>query len=324
MSGGRVTLAQVAKAAGVSVTTAGEALRDIPRVSQETKRIVREVAARLGYRAHHDASRMRGEYRPSVAVVMHQPMFAELSISTEWFYGRFLFQLARALSERGFGMALAYPNKHRALPACGAVMTFPEDLDNYRLEDVPFGAPIWIGGPHRELPRFGDLQARFAGHNYLDVAESVLRVEELSRSEQLFLVLGDRRNPAHAFLRDAFEQAAANMGRVAPQCLELSKVSRSLREELIHVTRDQSAAIIGFDLAPESFVRAANDDALASLPFFFLAEGIRNVPSKRFIPYLSWQPDQAAMQLANHCADVLEHQAEPQNVTFEYSITLSG
>jgi LacI family transcriptional regulator len=57
---GMVTARQVADRIGVAVSTVGRALADDPRISPETKALVRRAAARLGYVANTPARMMRG------------------------------------------------------------------------------------------------------------------------------------------------------------------------------------------------------------------------------------------------------------------------
>ncbi|MDO4277008.1 MAG: LacI family DNA-binding transcriptional regulator [Eubacteriales bacterium] len=55
----RATLKDIAEQLGVSINTVSRALRDMPDIGQETKDLVRETAARLGYRKNLAASRLR-------------------------------------------------------------------------------------------------------------------------------------------------------------------------------------------------------------------------------------------------------------------------
>ena len=55
----RVTLADVARLAGVSKTSASMALADSTRVARDTKVAVRKAASELGYVPHFAASALR-------------------------------------------------------------------------------------------------------------------------------------------------------------------------------------------------------------------------------------------------------------------------
>lgn len=66
----RVTLADVARLAGVSKTSASMALADSTRVARETKEAVRKAASELGYEPHFAASALRSQRADAVAVVL--------------------------------------------------------------------------------------------------------------------------------------------------------------------------------------------------------------------------------------------------------------
>ena len=66
----RVTLADVARLAGVSKTSASMALSDSARVAAQTKVAVRKAASELGYVPHFAASTLRTQRADAVAVVL--------------------------------------------------------------------------------------------------------------------------------------------------------------------------------------------------------------------------------------------------------------
>jgi DNA-binding LacI/PurR family transcriptional regulator len=67
---GRCTLADVARLAGVSLTSASMALSDSPRVSAATKDAVRRAASRLGYVPHSAGRALRSRRVNAIAVVL--------------------------------------------------------------------------------------------------------------------------------------------------------------------------------------------------------------------------------------------------------------
>ena len=57
-----VTIKDIAKQAGVSVSTTSRALNDNPRISAETRERVKKIAAELGYQPNYTARNLtRGE-----------------------------------------------------------------------------------------------------------------------------------------------------------------------------------------------------------------------------------------------------------------------
>ncbi|MDA8322007.1 MAG: LacI family DNA-binding transcriptional regulator [Actinomycetota bacterium] len=64
------TIADVARAAGVSVTTVSHALNDKGRVDPETRERIAQVVARLGYRANRHARGLRSGRSGSIALLL--------------------------------------------------------------------------------------------------------------------------------------------------------------------------------------------------------------------------------------------------------------
>lgn len=76
-----VTVYDVAKRAGVSIATVSRALNDRSRVSPETRRRVREVAAELGYQPNDLARSLVGKATQTIALLLPDitnPFFPEL------------------------------------------------------------------------------------------------------------------------------------------------------------------------------------------------------------------------------------------------------
>src|SRR5690349_8488077 len=84
-----VTIADVAKAAGVSVPTVSRILNDKQYVAEETRQRVHEAIRALGYAPHTQARRLRGG--ASMTLALHHPIASphELSsvIETAYFTG---------------------------------------------------------------------------------------------------------------------------------------------------------------------------------------------------------------------------------------------
>lgn len=66
----RATLADVAKAAGVSTATVSLVMRDSPQIPQKTKRSVRAAAERIGYVYNQSAANLRGFNQTLIGMVM--------------------------------------------------------------------------------------------------------------------------------------------------------------------------------------------------------------------------------------------------------------
>ncbi len=82
----RVTLRDVARAAGVSRTTASNVVMGTGRISDETRERVRAAMADLGYVYHQAAGALRRKTTRSIGVVVtniHRPHFGELLLGLE-------------------------------------------------------------------------------------------------------------------------------------------------------------------------------------------------------------------------------------------------
>ncbi|HJP79030.1 MAG TPA: LacI family DNA-binding transcriptional regulator [Pseudonocardiaceae bacterium] len=95
----RPTLADVARAAGVSSATASWVINGFPRVRPETRRQVEDAINHLGY-VRQRASRNHGKHRPgSVAVVVCEEA---MRLCSDPFFGRVLWGVSQVLAPSGF------------------------------------------------------------------------------------------------------------------------------------------------------------------------------------------------------------------------------
>lgn len=88
----------VAREVGVSTATVSRALRGLPRVSEETRRRVLEVAERLEYVASPHASSLASGRSSTVGVVV--------PFVTRWFFGSVVHGADELLRERGYDLLL--------------------------------------------------------------------------------------------------------------------------------------------------------------------------------------------------------------------------
>lgn len=88
-----VNMADVARHAGVSIATVSRALRDVPGVSETTRRRIREIAAELSYVVSPEASALARGSTGRVAVVV--------PTVSAWFYAAMLSGIQRRLHASG-------------------------------------------------------------------------------------------------------------------------------------------------------------------------------------------------------------------------------
>jgi LacI family transcriptional regulator len=211
MAARRVTLAHVARAAHVSVSTASAALRGSTRINADTAAHVREVAARLGYRANSAAAGLRRGDPELVGLLLSRSAFEPDPTSPRLFWPRFLTGFAEGLAAVGHGMVVVTEESRELLartPIQAVAMAGDPTVDGRSV--VPFGTPVL---------RWGDpLTGDFAGHDYVEIAELVvMRAREAGR-RHLGLVFADARIPGMAVLRDRLAEACSREGLAATVC----------------------------------------------------------------------------------------------------------
>ena len=142
----RVSIKEVASAAGVSASTVSLVLNGKGRVSEATRKNVKATAAKLGFIVDRSAARLRSGHSSLVGLIVNDtsnPFFAELSAAfeVEAFSSGYLTIIAnsnddlerqRQLLEAMVGMGV------EGLIICPAVGTVPEDLEVLRARNVPY------------------------------------------------------------------------------------------------------------------------------------------------------------------------------------------
>ena len=140
----RIRIKDVAREAGVALSTAALALRDDTKLREETRRLVRDAAARLGYVYDRSAAVMRSGKSHTIGLLVCEitnPFYAELTAGVE-----------EALDEAGFVVMLANTSESVSrqrrmlerfreqpvdgvliMPATGTPPALLEDLERWRL-----------------------------------------------------------------------------------------------------------------------------------------------------------------------------------------------
>lgn len=106
MEGPVVTMADVARRAGVSVTTVSHALNGTRHVAPETVEIIRKAVAEIGYRRNETARALATATSTSIGLAM--------SIVTNPYFGELAHQLEERLRQAGFSLVLANTNDDSA------------------------------------------------------------------------------------------------------------------------------------------------------------------------------------------------------------------
>ncbi len=97
---GRPTLKTIAAATGLAIATVSRALKDAPDIGEDTKRRVREMAARLGYRPNRAGVRLRTGKTNVIALVLSTE--ADVMNHTS----RLIYSIANALRGTAYHMVV--------------------------------------------------------------------------------------------------------------------------------------------------------------------------------------------------------------------------
>ncbi|GAA1973319.1 LacI family DNA-binding transcriptional regulator [Amycolatopsis minnesotensis] len=250
---GPVTLVEVARAAGVSKTTASDALRNSGRVSERTRKLVTSTATRLGYSPNASAQSLR---RASTgAIGLHVP---EVLTRSEY-YMSFVFGVVDQAAERNYDVTLI-TSKH--VPAPGAF---------HRVDGIVLGDPLETDPVVRGLLGAAVPTVtceRFTGEA---VPSGVVRSDHAALLERLLAHLRSAGARRPALLASS---STTDWGNRLQQTFRAWCGERDLpvlmREQAFgssaEVVRDNVRALLAADPAIDALVCAPDGSAVAALP----------------------------------------------------------
>jgi DNA-binding LacI/PurR family transcriptional regulator len=158
----RVTLADVARLAGVSKTSASMALADSSRVAAETKVRVRKSATELGYVPHFAASALRSQRADTIAVVLphvsqhvfSHPVFIDLLEGISTAANDLDLSVLLSTARSAVDESSAYSRIIRGRRAAGVIIAAASVHDPNPREVHEAGYPVVVVG---RLPRSSDV-----------------------------------------------------------------------------------------------------------------------------------------------------------------------
>ena len=172
----RPTIIEVAEKAGVSKSTVSLVLQNSSLVKHETRQIVREAMAAIGYVYNRAAANMRSSNVGLIGLVINDlrnPFFTEFATSAQM-----------AFSERGYATVIANTDEDPKLQAqvvgsmiehgVSALVISP----TYGQEEATFGALERAGIPAMQVLRKVDQRLDlfpFASHDYAEGSEAAAR-----------------------------------------------------------------------------------------------------------------------------------------------------
>lgn len=173
MEGTRPTIADVARAAGVSRTTVSHALNGVGKVDPRTRERVAQVAAELGYRPSLRAQRLRRGESRTIGLVSSMPVAVAGGPSRLGFFMEAAAAAAETALLHGFALVLVPPVEAdpplNSLDVDGAIVVEPDEADVTTKRLRARGLPIVALGrqPGADVPHV-DLHAAAVGRLLLD------------------------------------------------------------------------------------------------------------------------------------------------------------
>jgi DNA-binding LacI/PurR family transcriptional regulator len=143
---GRISIKDVAREAGVSVTTVSHALNDKGRLNPETRARVREVADRLGYRPNPAARSLVSGRTGLIAVLPSLPTQPQVSFGDFGYFTELIAAAADVAVSKDWALVVAPPSSTdfvwERVPLDGVIVTDPITGDRalpvLRERGIPF------------------------------------------------------------------------------------------------------------------------------------------------------------------------------------------
>jgi DNA-binding LacI/PurR family transcriptional regulator len=218
-----MTMPQMARLAGVSVSTVSRALADNPLIAPETRQRIQELAKATGYSVNRAASSLRSKQSRVMAVII--PLIHEQDQNLyDPFMMAMLAHIADALSDAGYDLLLSKVRLHtdnwvedlvHAQQAAGAIL-IGQSLEHYAIDHAARrGVPLAVWGARVE----GQAYATVGSDNRLGGYLATRHLLQTGRRRLAFL--GDRRVPEVSQRYEGFVQAHQEQGLSPPTELEI-------------------------------------------------------------------------------------------------------
>lgn len=195
-TGRRVTIKDIARAAGLSVTTVSDSLSGNGRLPAETRQRVRDIAAKLGYRPSAAARSLVGSRTGLLLMSVAEPGTQVSSLWSIDFFVNLMTAAAIQASTRGFALALSPMSVPPNLSYDGAIIVDPTDENDLLAQATRDGIPIVTIGRSADSHPWVD-------NDYPEIIPATLDHFFSAGSRRPALLASD---PATSYVQDAVEQ----------------------------------------------------------------------------------------------------------------------
>ncbi|MDZ5650694.1 LacI family DNA-binding transcriptional regulator [Nitrospirillum sp. BR 11828] len=210
---GRLTMADLAAKAQVSIITVSRALRDSPAVREDTRRRIQELAREMGYRFNATARNLRLQRSHTIAVVVDMTPSPERPMSGP-FPLDLLGGICQELTVAGYNVLLTTgPSQPAAAvqAADGAILLGQGADDTAVRQLLPMGVPLVVwGAPQPDMGSGATAPVFVGSDNHQGGALAAARLLETGRRRLVFL--GDTHHRENAERLHGFTQTLAAAG----------------------------------------------------------------------------------------------------------------
>jgi DNA-binding LacI/PurR family transcriptional regulator len=141
-TGRRVTIKDIARAAGVSVTTVSDSMSGNGRLPEATRQRVREVADELGYKPSAAARSLVGSRTGLLVMSVAAPGTPVSSLWSIDFFVNIMLAAATRASTQGFALALSPKSLPPNLSYDGAIVVDPTEDNDLLVRATQHGTPL--------------------------------------------------------------------------------------------------------------------------------------------------------------------------------------
>lgn len=238
----KVTMAQLAKLAGVDVSTVSRAMNNSPLVKPDTKELVLRIADEVGYSVNVAARNLRRQSSETIALVIPLRQGSGETISDPFFL-EMVGAVSMAASRRGYDLLLSTPDDETAIAerrllktgrADGLIIIGQAGRENrlQSISELESRFVVW-GGLKRNTP-----YTLIGSDNIGGAKQAVSHLIKLGRKRILFI--GDTELPEIALRYEGYIQAHGEHGQIVDPSLimqigfghQVKKVSPKLNEAI--------------------------------------------------------------------------------------------